>query len=209
MSAASLVIIWDDRLDLPTYKRSACLAALQGKEIPYALGHSLSRLCVMRGIRYHHGFGLELRGLSMILTRSLNARDIMRNIIPNDLDSQDYIPYCIWHLEVATQDTCRQLVRHYPYMAYQVGRACAVAGYTQLYHELGILSNVHIAEEARECSSLDICYAFMSQPVRYDVINDCERRLEMEDPQPAHFNGDMVVYWMLDVKQIQDASSGF
>lgn len=110
-------------------------AALRAKEIPHALGHPLHRLCEVSGIRYNSGFGLELRGLLAVSTRSLNARDIMGNIIPNDLDSEDHVPYYIWRAEVATQDTYRQLVRRYPRMVYQAGRACAVAGCTQLYHD--------------------------------------------------------------------------
>lgn len=209
MSGALLATAWHERLKLPAYDRHACLAALRGEEIPHALGHPLHRLCVVRGIRYNHGFGLELRDVTPVFTRRLNARSIMSNIIP-DLNHQDQIPYCIWHPEVASQDTYRELVRRYPHMVYQVGRACAVAGYTQLYHELDILPDVHIAEEARECGNLDIYEVIMSQPVRYNVMNDYMRSVDTNSPQPAHLNGDTIVCWMLDIKQeFHDASSEY
>lgn len=49
-----------------------------------------------------------------------------------------------------------ELVWCYPHMAYQVDGACAVVGYIDLYSELDILSEVHIAEEARECGHMAI-----------------------------------------------------
>jgi hypothetical protein len=57
-------------------------------------------------------------------------------------------------------------------MAYQVGRACAVAGYVDLYEKLDILPEVHIAEEAREAGNSTIYEDLMSKPVRYAVMND-------------------------------------
>lgn len=47
---------------------------------------------------------------------------------------------------------------------------------------INLLPDVHIAEEARECGNLDIYQAIISQPVRYNVINDYNRSVEMEDP---------------------------
>lgn len=90
----------------------------------------------------------------------------MSNIVPDNLDILDEIPYCTWHPEVATQDTYRELVRRYSHMAYQVGRACAVAGYTQLYSELDLLPNVHIVEEIREHSNPDIYQAVHIDAIR-------------------------------------------
>lgn len=39
-----------ERLLVAKYSRKACLAALQGEEIPHALGDPVHRLCVIRGI---------------------------------------------------------------------------------------------------------------------------------------------------------------
>jgi hypothetical protein len=99
-----------DRLQIREYSRDACLSALRGKKIPHALGHPLHRLCIIRGIRYHAGFGDELRGLLPIFTRALNARQIMSNEIPS-LNSQDDIPYCIWHPTIASEETYRILAK--------------------------------------------------------------------------------------------------
>lgn len=188
------------RLLVAQYSRNVCLAALRGEAIPHALGDDIHRLCVIRGIRYHHAFGSELRGLLPVFTRSLNARNIMSNIIP-DLDSPDEVPYCIWHPQVASEDTYRQLVRRYPHMVYQVGRACAVANYIDLYKELDILPDAHIAEEARECGNQELFDLIMSEPARYSIMDDYELQVHPENRQPVPLSGDTAVRWMLDVKQ--------
>jgi hypothetical protein len=209
MAAMSTEVNLKERLRITRYSRSACFAAIRGEAIPHALGHPLHRLCVIRGIRYHYGFGNELRGLLAVFTRTLNARSIMSNVIP-ELESPDAVPYCIWHPETASENTYRELVQKYPQLAYQAGRACAVAGYTKLFHELDILPEVHIAEEARECGNLAIYEAIVSQIVRYNVMNDYGLRLDLEAPKPAHLNGDTCVRWMLDIKQqFKDATSDF
>jgi hypothetical protein len=199
----------EERLRITKYSRSECSAAIRGEEVPHALGHPLHRLCVIRGISYHYGFGNELRGLLPAFTRALNARSIMSNVIP-ELESPDTVPYCIWHPETASEGTYRELVKKYPHLAYQLGRACAVAGYAKLFHELDILPEVHIAEEARECGNLVVYEAILSQGVRYSVMNDYEFRVDLEVPKPAHLNGDTCVRWMLDIKQqFKDATSDF
>ncbi|KAK3343841.1 hypothetical protein B0T25DRAFT_615151 [Lasiosphaeria hispida] len=62
--------------------------------------------------------------------------------------------------------TYRELASRYPDRRYQVGRACAAAGYAALYAELDLLPDVSIAEEAREgpAESKPIFEAIMSQP---------------------------------------------
>ncbi len=57
-------------------------------------------------------------------------------------------------------------------MAYQVARACVVAGYTSLYLELSVMPDVHVAKEARECGNAAIFDYIMAALVRYAVIND-------------------------------------
>jgi hypothetical protein len=190
---------------LGDYKYSAaeCRAAIHGKRVPYSLGLSLIRLCIIRGIRYHAGFGEELRGVLPAFTRALNARSIMSDRIPDmssDAEADD-VPYCIWHPQTASEATYRELVHRYPRMVYHVGRACAVAGYTDLYKELEILPDVHIAEEARECGSMAIYDDIMSRPVRYDVMNDYECIIGADPRSGVHLNGDTAVCRSLDVKQ--------
>lgn len=111
-----------NRLGLFKYDRNACKAAIHGEKIPHALGLPLTRHCVVRGIRYHHGFGEELRGTLPKFTRALNARSIMSNHIPVINNDKEF-PYYIWHPEVASEATYRELVHKYPKMAYLVGRA--------------------------------------------------------------------------------------
>lgn len=64
--------------------------------------------------------------------------------------------------------TYRELARRYPKMRHEVGRACAVAGYTDLYLELQLLPDVSIAEEARdnEGKGRAIFDEIMAQPVK-------------------------------------------
>jgi hypothetical protein len=187
------------RLRVKKFDFEACLAAIRGQEIPVGLGHPLHRIAITRGLRHHAGYGRELRGVLPEFTRALNAQDIMNNSIP-DIQSAEDTPYCIWHPTTASETTYRELARRYPSMAYHVGRACAVAGYTELYQELDILPDVHIAEEARECGSLEIFHAIMSQPIRYGIMDDYNLSVDTSNRQQAYLNGDTAVRWTLEFK---------
>ncbi|KAL2816456.1 hypothetical protein BJX63DRAFT_430156 [Aspergillus granulosus] len=133
------------------------VAALKGAAVPSSLISPISVCCVVKGIRYHDGFAQELYGNPelQIFTRALNARAIIRNSIP---------------------ETLRQLLAQYPdntLLRYQVGRACAVAGYSSLCHELYLLLDVAITEEARDSDvGQDIYEAIMNAPVRYAYVDD-------------------------------------
>ncbi|KAH0363046.1 hypothetical protein KCU65_g7674, partial [Aureobasidium melanogenum] len=188
------------RLRIFKYDEKACEAAIRGEKIPHALGLPLTRLCVVRGIRYNYGYGAELRGVLPQFTRALNARSIMSDHIP-DMESEDDFPYCIWYPEVASEATYRELVRKYPGMAYQVDRACAVAGYLDLYKEIDVLPEVHIAEEARDCGNTAIFEHIMSQPVRYAVMDDYNRTISATPRAGACLNGDTAVRRSLAIKQ--------
>lgn len=191
-----------------SFSREDCRAAIQGQRIPVCLGIELVRHCVVRGIRYHSGFGSELRGVLPIFTRALNARLIMDNIIPPMMESEADTPYCIWHPSIPSKATLRELANRYPRMLYQIGRTCAVAGedYFDLYRELRILPDVHIAEEAREAGNMVVYEDIMTQPTRYDIMNDYERTV-CSTPEDKHLrggallNGDTAVRRSLEVKQ--------
>ncbi|KAL4934100.1 uncharacterized protein BDV17DRAFT_285839 [Aspergillus undulatus] len=88
-----------------------------------------------------------------------------------------------------------------PEYVINAARACAVAGYIDLYKELDLLPEVHVAEEA--------CYAgversnngceeiwrhIVSQPVKYAIMNDYTQTVELANPRPASLNGDTAVY---------------
>ena len=77
----------------------------------------------------------------------------------------------------------------------------------QLYQELELLPDVHIAEEARECGNLAIYNAIRSQAVRYSIMDDYMLSVDVDNRQPAHLNADTAVKWMLDDKQeFEDAA---
>jgi hypothetical protein len=188
------------RLRHSKYDKSACEVAIRGKEIPHALGLSLTRHCIIRGIRYHHGFGEELCGVLLVFTRALNARRIMSDQIPS-MGSESEFLYGIWHSQVAAEETYRELVRRYPNMVYQVDRVCAVARYQDLYQELDILPKVYIADEAREAGNLPICEDITSKPMRYAVMDDYTRTIFATPRSGACLNGTTAAYRSLESKR--------
>ncbi|OAQ99636.1 hypothetical protein LLEC1_07747, partial [Akanthomyces lecanii] len=197
-----------ERLRIMAFSASEARDAIRGVAVPQALGRRAMRLCVIRGIRYHEALARDPEAQALRawpeFARALNARAIMSDNVPDISMAGDDLPYCIWHPDTAAEDTYRQLVHSYPRMAYHVARACAVAGYTDLFRELqeggSILPDVAIAEEARACGSHDIYKAIMSQPVKYRVMDDYTRSI-LADPQPSGLNGDTAVRPMLNVKQ--------
>lgn len=207
------------------YSEDICKAALRGEKLPTndlsLLSHVVG-LCVLRGIRHHHGFAAELLPGSTdqdpAFARTLNARAIMSNKIP-DISAANEVPYCIWYPDTATEDTYRQLARRYPQMRYQVGRACAVAGYKDLYSELDLLPDIAIAEEARDSvmrarlrggaegrssdGSQDIFDQIVRHPVRWQVMDDYARSVDLDCPKPARYglNGDTAVVSTLELRR--------
>lgn len=168
-------------------------------------------ICVRHGIRYNESFAKsrEVEELchqpnAQSFARARNARLIMSNSVP-DMATNDVKPYCIWHPDVATEETYRKLAKRYPDMRYHVARACAVAGYAELYRELEhVLPDISVAEEARHnCAanegSAAIFREIMSQPVCYAVMNDFTRSVNLDSPRsPAFMNGDTAVKSLLD-----------
>jgi len=76
-------------------------------------------------------------------------------------------------------------------LRYQVGRACAIAGYTSLYKELDLLPDVTIAEEARASSNgEEIFKDIMSRPVRYAAMDDYKRMIRNVPLPDAVLNDD-------------------
>lgn len=191
-----------------SYSDEDCAAAIRGESLPKALGLYVTQLCVLRGIRHHHGFGTALRGIPghSEFSRALNARDIMSNVIP-EMSHPDEFPYCVWHPDVAAEETYRQLVRRYPHLRYHVGRACAVAGYIDLYRELDLLPDSCIAEEARDhaqnANSKRIFDEIMARPSRLTVMDDyaCSVNLDSPAPAPYGLNADTAVVSSLGWKQ--------
>ncbi|KAF9870334.1 hypothetical protein CkaCkLH20_12181 [Colletotrichum karsti] len=153
---------------------------------------------LVHGIRHSKGFAMSSEVTNVCsksdrYARARNARLIMSNIVP-DMTSQAVKPYCIWYPDVATEDTYREPVRRYPEMRYQAGRACAVAGYKKLYDELDLLPDISIAEDARDNGHTDIFEAIVGQHVRYAVMDDYTRSVDLQNPRPgAYLNGDTAV----------------
>lgn len=179
---------------------ASCVAAMRGERVPLALGSPLIQFCLIRGIRYHPNFADDVRHATPALSRAWNARRIMSNEIP-DIANPEHAPYCIWHPDVASESTYRSLAQRYPHMRYQVARACAVAGYTDLYRELDVLPEVHVAEEARDNGNLVLFGDIMAAPARYSVMNDYDRTVNADNPRVAFLNGDTAVRSTLERKR--------
>ncbi|KAG8623934.1 hypothetical protein KVT40_008910 [Elsinoe batatas] len=133
------------------------------------------------GIRYQDRFAVELCNVAPHFARAINARAIMSNRLPESMQP-DQVPYCIRHPSIATEHTYRQVAFRYPEMKYQVGRACAVAGYLDLYNELELLPEVHIAEEARDSGHHAIFESIVGSPQLYSVMNDYDNTSSIETP---------------------------
>ena len=99
--------------------------------------------------------------------------------------------------------TYRELVKRYPQLKYQVGRACAVAGYTDLFRGLNLVPEVHLAEEARDNSSSQIFEDIMTHRDKFSIMNDYN--LSVSDETCSHplqcLNGDTAVRSSLDIKR--------
>lgn len=97
-----------------TKKNALLLSAV--KKLPHALESPTTRLCIIRGIRYHNGFATELYSQDREypeFTRALNARSIMSGTIP-DMNEPHEFPHCIWHPDIASEATYRELAQRYP-----------------------------------------------------------------------------------------------
>lgn len=193
-------------------------SALRGHRLPSneLLLEPHARHCVISGIRRHLRFAKLKSTIKMCndnaanfpeFTRARNARLIMSGTVPK-MASQEFYPYCIWYPNVASEGTYAELARRYPAMRYQVGRACAVAGYTSLYESLQLLPDVSIAEEARDnaATGRSIFDLIMASPVKYAVMDDYERCIHVNSPRPAGLNNDTAVRSSLDVTTAADGA---
>ncbi|OBT86517.1 hypothetical protein VE02_04905 [Pseudogymnoascus sp. 03VT05] len=205
------------RLGQTDFSPVDCESALKGQKLPDNLGHNTVRLCLISGIRHHLAFARSLEVTDLcrtagqeIFARARNARLIMSDEVPGSelMGNKALYPYCIWHPDVASEDIYRKLAAACPDMRYQVGRACAVAGYDQLYRELDLLPDPCIAEEAREASrdsdeSRHIFEQIMAAPLRYSVMNDYDLTVELDRLKPGAFlNADTAVRATLKERQI-------
>ncbi|KAK4184080.1 hypothetical protein QBC35DRAFT_67939 [Podospora australis] len=159
----------------------------------------------------HHSDEERLR-----LLRRTNARLItLSDQIPT-MSLEEERPYCIWFPGLANESTYRELFHRYPEMKYQIGRACAVGGFVDLYHELDLLPEVSIAEEARESSSPEsdaIYQHIISQPTRYSILNDYTRTVNATSPRPgASLNGDTAIRpplsYLYGTRQLDEEAEG-
>jgi hypothetical protein len=196
------------------FSREQCILAMRGESLPrdciITSDDIKAKLSIIRGIRYHISFANSPEVIQLYkddkfpsFARARNARLIMSNVIPS-IDASEHFPYCIWHPEFATEETYREIAHRYPRLRYNVGRACAAAGYTSLYRELDLLPDISIAEEARENkeSGREIFGDIIASPIRYAVMDDYERSSNVDSPRVgAHLNGDTAVWASLNEKR--------
>jgi len=197
------------RLVQTAFSAADCESSLRGlTPLPENLGNKGVRLSLISGIRQHTALARSEGVTALcfidgqeVFVRARNARLIMSDEVPGSelMPDRASYPYCIWYPDVAGEDTYRKLAAAFPDMRYQVGRACAVAGYAGLYTELDLLPDPSIAEEAREAGRTNegarqIFEQIMATPVRYGVMNDYNLTIELENPRPgACLNADTAV----------------
>jgi hypothetical protein len=201
-----------------SFKSSDCRSALSGQALPKNLGNRVARLCVVNGLRKHLNFALSAEVDTLctiegqeVFARARNAGLIMNDRVPDEelMRNKSWHPYCIWYPRVAQEKTYRQLATVFPEMRYQVGRACAVAGYSQLYSELDLLPDPCIAEEARENTAgpaaegaRQIFEQIMTTPIRFGVMNDYDRTVQLHTPKAGVcLNADTAVLATLKQRQ--------
>lgn len=170
------------------------LAALRGEKLPDAetLERGWENHAVIHGIRHSLSFAQSPEVIAVCqqpehaaFARARHARLIMSNIVPDIPDDATQFPYCIWHPDVASEETYREVASRYPRLKYNVARACAVAGYAGLYKELDVLPEVAVAEEAQASKhGNEIFTHIMAQPMRYAIMNDYENSF-YEPPRPG------------------------
>lgn len=184
------------------------LDAIHGTKLPEGrLRMEVDVKAVVSGIRKHYNFAISSEVAALAkqhkkIARARNARLIMSNEIPHEM-LPEHVPYCIWYPDVPSEETCKQLVQQYPGMKYHVGRTCAVAGYVGLYRELDLLPDVSIAQEAREAgsTSLEIFEDITQRLVRYSVMDDYNRKVDLENPRSGAFiNCDAAVRSTLEIR---------
>ena len=186
------------------WDEAQCLAAMRGQRLPdeASLAKWLPPLAAtVRGIRHDLLFATSPEVVAFCskptqfrarLARARHARLIMSDMVPDMTESapEDY-PYCIWHPQVASEATYRELYKRYPSLRYQIGRACAVAGYIELYEDMDLLPDASIAEEARESKhGAAIFDKVMSQPMRYAIMDDYTLSVSETPEGPAFLNRD-------------------
>lgn len=98
-------------------------------------------------------------------------------------------------------------------MIYHAARACAVGGYMDLYKELDPLPEVHIAEEAgyaqrNRKGSQEIYQNIISQPVKFSIMNDYKRTVDISGRRVTSLNGDTAAYSSLEAKSKFHESKG-
>ncbi|KAK2050101.1 hypothetical protein LZ31DRAFT_590369 [Colletotrichum somersetense] len=138
------------------------------RDLDFAMSSEVSTLCS------------KSKELPEVFIRARNARLIMSNKVP-DMVHDEHKPYCIWYPDLASEDTYRELALRYPEMR---------------YHELGLLPEVSIAEEARDNKQggASIFEHIIRQPVRYKVLDDYTRTANLDNPQAGvYLNGDTAV----------------
>ncbi|RJE19722.1 hypothetical protein PHISCL_07935 [Aspergillus sclerotialis] len=186
----------------PAFDYNQCRDAIKGLAVPDDLSSTTARCAVIRGIRSNYDFAtsnavVELSSSHPEIARACNARFIMSNQVPNLLT---HTPYCIWYPDLATEVTYREVAHSFPALRYHVGRACAAAGYIDLYQELDLRPDIAIAEEARESGTEGgeaIFRIIMVAPIKFQIMDDLHRTITPETQVPAFLNGDTVVRWIL------------
>jgi hypothetical protein len=100
-------------------------------------------------------------------------------------------------------------VKLYPKIIYHAARSYSIAGYFDLYSELQVFPEVYIAAEARDASlarknkgSEAIYEQIISKHLKFEIIDNYNRTVNLKNPPPAHLNRDTAVFSDLTARML-------
>lgn len=109
----------------------------------------------------------------------ISEKFIMNNMLDYVLDNI----YCIWYPEIASEKTYEELYTKYPKFKYIIGRACIIAGYTNLYKKLDLLPDATIYYEIINSDKKDFVHLMENRDNFYAILNDSFRSYEDSSPE--------------------------
>jgi hypothetical protein len=124
----------------PLLDYDQCLAAIKGISVPANLDSDTARYADIWGIRCSYELAInnaveKLCASDPQSARARNARPIMSDEIPPQdyLKNPEYLPYCIWYPDIASEETYRTISHHIASITCATPPDCAATGYINLY----------------------------------------------------------------------------
>ena len=140
--------------------------------------------CILRGIYKNLSFAYWCK--DNIEKEFIQEAVSSKLIMNDDLSFVRGDIYCIWYPQIASEETYEKLVKMREDLKYGVARACAIAGYTDLYRSLNVLPEIHVLHEALEAENCDIVKNILSDGRLYSAMDD-DYGMYLDEPVPTRF----------------------